>query len=130
MTTEELLAALRERGVELSVVQGKLRYRAPAGALDADLRRSAAERRAELEALLSRPAANGWDTAAADCELRKSFAFIDATLAGLWPTQAQRNLLAVFRQQVDDYHTRNNPLLFGAADWIRAHVERWRNACR
>jgi TubC N-terminal docking domain len=52
LTIAELLAALRARGVELSVADGKLRYRAPVGAINDDLRRAVADHRAELLTLL------------------------------------------------------------------------------
>jgi hypothetical protein len=53
MNAAAILAAARERGVELTVADGRLRYRGPAGALDADLRRAAARHREELLALLA-----------------------------------------------------------------------------
>ena len=52
MTAANVLAALRARGVELTVAAGWLRYRAPVGALDNELRHAAAVHRAELLALV------------------------------------------------------------------------------
>jgi hypothetical protein len=55
VTTEALLLELERRGVELTAEGGRLRYRAPAGALTEDLRHLAGEHRAGLLALLSGP---------------------------------------------------------------------------
>jgi hypothetical protein len=60
-----------------------------------------------------------------DKELRQANAVIDAALAASWPSTGQRNLLAVFRQQVCKYHAQRNPLLFGSDAWIQRHVNRW-----
>jgi hypothetical protein len=73
LTAPEVLAALRGRGVELSVAGDKLRYRAPLGSLDDDLRRAAREHRGELLLLLA------WDETAVAAELGKT-----------WPRSAPR----------------------------------------
>jgi hypothetical protein len=126
MTAAALLAALRVRGVEVYVADGRLRYRAPAGVLDNDLRRAAADHRAELLALLGAPSSPAWDDAAAGAELRQALAVLDAALPTAWLSTAQRNLLGIFRRQVGDYHARRDPQLFGAPAWIEAHVGHWR----
>jgi hypothetical protein len=54
----ELLSTLRERGVDLWVDKGALRFRAPVGALDDSLRARVAQLRAEVIALLERPPAD------------------------------------------------------------------------
>jgi hypothetical protein len=71
-------------------------------------------------------ASPAWDADAADAELRQAIAVMDTALSALWLSQPQRNLLAVFRQQVCDCHARHNPQLFGFPAWIKAHVRRWR----
>ena len=62
----------------------------------------------------------------ADREMSKAIAVIDEALSATWLTQPQRNVLAVFREQVSDYHAQQNPLLFGSDAWIGQHVMRWR----
>jgi hypothetical protein len=57
MTTAHLLAELRRRGVVLFLEGGTVRYRAPAGALDQDLKQALAERKAEVVAVLAGEAA-------------------------------------------------------------------------
>jgi hypothetical protein len=163
MTAAALLATLWGRGVEVYVADGRLRYRGPAGALNDDLRRAAADHRAELLALVggrdapggprrSRlirravgpspvaaadavsegvtfsdiPTSPDWPAAAADVALRQALAIIDAALSAPWLTAAQRNVVGVFRRQVQTYHVEHDPQLFGVAGWIEAHVNRWR----
>jgi len=163
MTAAALLAALWGRGVEVYVADGRLRYRGPVGALDDDLRRAAADHRAELLALIgSRNAPSGprrprlvrravgpspvaaadpvsggttfsdipsspdWPAEAADVALRQALAAVEAALSAPWLSAAQRNVVGVFRRQVQTYHAGHDPLLFGAAGWIEAHVNRWR----
>ena len=48
MSTEELLSELRRRGIRVWAEDGRLRYEAPAGALDEPLRAAVKERRADL----------------------------------------------------------------------------------
>jgi hypothetical protein len=127
MTAADILATFRQRGIELSVANGKLRYRAPNGALDDDLRRVAADHRAALLALVSAPSVPAWDADVAHTELWKAFAVLDAALSATWLSEAQQNLLAVFRRQVADYHDSHNRQLFGFAPWVEAHVRRWRD---
>ena len=119
MTAADVLAVFRDRGVELSVRDGRLLYRAPAGVIDDDLRRGAAEHRGELLALVS------WDKQQADAELRQALAIIDSASAATWLSTAQRNLLAVFKMLVEEYHTQRNRELFGSPAWIEAHFGRW-----
>src|SRR5215470_4560529 len=52
LTTTELLAHLRGLGVEVWAEDGRLRYRAPVGAIDAALRTELAAREAEVLELL------------------------------------------------------------------------------
>jgi hypothetical protein len=52
MTAEDVLAACRSRGVELSAAGDRLRFRAPVGAVDADLRSALAEYKAKLVAVI------------------------------------------------------------------------------
>jgi hypothetical protein len=59
----------------------------------------------------------------AEGELRAALATIAATP---WPSPPQRKVLAVFRRLVEAYHASGDPLLFGAAAWIEAHIKRWR----
>lgn len=221
MNAAAVLAAARERGVELSAAGGRLRYRGPAGALDAELRRAAVRHRDELLALLGglpehdaeaagalladlrargftvtrarskvvvspgnqmteadRDAirrhktallevidvlatvkelfppgpeyddpryvaeswagteqirvaweamqARPWDDKEADAALRSALTVIGTAEAASWPSAAQRNVLAVFRQQVADYRARHDRQVFGASAWIQQHVGRWR----
>jgi hypothetical protein len=127
MTAADVVAALRERGVELFGSEGRLRYRGPVGALSDDLRRAAAEYRAELLALVGAPMSPPWDVAAADAELRQTLATIGAALAANWLSSAQRNLLTVFRQQGSDYFARHNPNLFGFGVWVETQLKRWQS---
>ena len=129
MTTIDLLRAFRDRGIQLSFVAGKLRYHGPPGALDADLRRSAIEHRADLLAQLGAPP-SAWDAVQADAELRQAIAAIDRAMSAIWLGHAHRNLLSVFRQQVSDYHARHDPQLFGFHVWVAAHNGRWEAECR
>jgi hypothetical protein len=126
MTTIDLLDALWNRGIHLFVDGGHLRYRAPAGALDAPLRRAAVEHRAELLAHLGAPPRSEWNAEAAAAELRQALAVIDRAMSATWLRPAHHNLLCVFRQQVSDYHARHDLQLFGFSAWIEAHVGRWR----
>jgi hypothetical protein len=59
--------------------------------------------------------------------LQTALATIAATEAETWLRASQRSLLAVFREQVTDYHANHDPLLISAAVWIEGHVARWRN---
>jgi hypothetical protein len=59
MTAADLLDACHARGVGLFIEGGRLRYRAPAGALDADLLAALKARRDELLEALHRPAPEG-----------------------------------------------------------------------
>ena len=54
--------------------------------------------------------------------MSKAIAVIDEALSATWLTQPQRNVLAIFREQVSDYHAQRNPLLFGSDAWIGQHV--------
>jgi hypothetical protein len=127
MTAADVVAALRERGVELFASDGRLRYRGPVGALSNDLRCAAVEYRAELLALVVAPTSPPWDVATADPEFRKTLATIAVALAANWLSSAQRNLLTVFRQQANDYYARHNPRLFGFTVWVETHLRRWRS---
>jgi hypothetical protein len=120
VTASDVLATLRDRGVEVFIADGKLRYRGPVGALDDDMRRVIAERRPELLAILS------WDLEAANAELRQALDVIDAALSATWLTPSQRNVVGVFKLQVENYYFSHDPQLFGAAGWIKQHVEYWR----
>ncbi len=59
MTAQRLLEALHGAGVELRLDGGRLRYRAPPGALTPDLRAAAAEHRDMLVELLTAEARGG-----------------------------------------------------------------------
>jgi hypothetical protein len=132
MTTIDLLDALRSRGIQLFVDGGRLRYRGPPGALDAPLRRAAAEHRTELLAHLGAPPRSEWNAEAAAAELRQALAVINRSMSATWLRSVHYNLLRVIRQQVSDYHALHNPQLFGFPAWIEAHVGRWRaeHECR
>jgi hypothetical protein len=70
MSVADLLTVFRARGVEVFVAEGRLRYRAPVGALTEDLRAAAAAHRAELLALLTAPIpVLSWDDLPADWRL-------------------------------------------------------------
>jgi hypothetical protein len=128
MTAHALLDALRARGIELYVADGRLRYRCPAGALDAPLRRAAAEHRAQILALLGSPplGPSAWDEEAAKAELCQALAVIDRALLATWLRPAHCNLLSIFRIQGSGYHARHDPHLFGFLAWVEAHVGRWK----
>jgi hypothetical protein len=68
------------------------------------------------------------DQSASDDELRRASAVIDGALSAAWLRRPQRKVLFVFEAQVQNYHARRDPELFGAAAWVEAHVERWRAA--
>ena len=95
---------------------------APAGIIDDDLRRAAAEHRGELLALLT------WDAVAADRERNKVLSIIDGTLSLPWLSPAQRGVLAAMNAVVEMYHASRDPLLFGTPAWIETHISRWRSA--
>jgi hypothetical protein len=63
----EVLTELRDRGVELTVVDGELRYRAPRGVLTPELRDALARHKAELLALLAPKAETANPLDPADC---------------------------------------------------------------
>jgi hypothetical protein len=67
-----------------------------------------------------------WDAEAADAKLRQTLAVLDSALSTTWLSPSQRRVLAVFRQQVGDYHARHDPQLFGFPGWVRGYLERWR----
>jgi hypothetical protein len=69
-----------------------------------------------------------WHAEAADSALRSTLATITEAEGLPWLTRAMGNVLAVMRQQTQHYRARHDPQLFGAAGWIKAHVERWRAA--
>jgi len=56
----EVLTELRHRGVELTVANGELRYRAPRGVLTPELRATLSAHKTELVAMLSEPAEPRW----------------------------------------------------------------------
>jgi hypothetical protein len=64
LTSETLLAYLRARSVDLSVSEGKLRYRSPAGIVTSDVRALLKAHKAELITLLTQDAEIKWRTVA------------------------------------------------------------------
>ena len=77
-----------------------------------------AERRAELIRLLTGDTADG--------ELRQAIKVIDTTGSATWLSPGQRGVLAAMKAVVQMYYRDHDPQLFGAVNWIEAHVERWR----
>ena len=54
MSPQKLLNECRERNITLEVVDGQLRYRAPKGAMDPNLKKTLQDRKLELIAILDR----------------------------------------------------------------------------
>lgn len=89
MTAGVFLADLRQRGVELQLDDGKIRYAGPPGAFtDAD-RAMIREYRSELVALLSQPKA--WADAYSDLEDDRWQAVVDADIAAVGYYTPTRN---------------------------------------
>ncbi len=84
------------------------------------------EAQQRLSAQYAENQARPWRDVEADAEHQKALAVLAAAEAATWLSEAQRNLLVVFRRQVQDYREQHNRQLFGAAAWIQGYVNRWR----
>lgn len=107
MTSAEFLADLTGRGVGLSSIDGRLRVEAPAGSLTPADRLALAQQKAELLALLPRPA---------DAELARVRGLIDLQASkcpGL--TSVQKRILTDYRTVAEKCHGNRDPLLFDLA---------------
>ena len=120
MTAAQLLDSLRHRGVTLFVEGNRLRYRALPGVYTQELRQAVAEQRAELLTLLT------GSSGVADRELRQVLQVLDTAASASRLSPGQRGVLAAMRAVVERYHRDRDVLLFGAVNWIEAHVGRWR----
>jgi TubC N-terminal docking domain len=126
MTTIDLLTDFRNAGVELFADSGRIRCRAPAGALTASMREAAANNREELLALLAIP--DGWDSASAAVTLTECETAIDAALASAGLTAPQRSVAEVLRDVIRAHATQRDPLLFHDRDFLAEQFARWRTA--
>jgi hypothetical protein len=118
MTADALHTAFHERGVELFGADGKLRFRAPPGALDGDLRQTAVERLAELQALLGAPPPLAWDAEAAGATLAQLSARLDRALADEARAPAHRSLIDAVRFVFTTHARKRDPPLFTSMGWL------------
>jgi hypothetical protein len=133
VSVESLLAECRSRSIELTAVDGKLRYRAREGALTDDLRAALTSRRSEVLAALapanSSPtssAAAPWDQARADTLLASIHARCNRALASSEAnTAARRNVVEVCREVAALHHRNRDPLLWDELESLDTLIARW-----
>jgi TubC N-terminal docking domain len=124
MTALDLLAEFRKAGVELFAAAGRLRFRAPAGALTASMREAIAAHREELLALVALP--DGWDSTAAADALRECAAFLDGALTDASLTPPQRSVADTLRGVVGTHAERGDSLLFSDRALLEEQFAGWR----
>jgi hypothetical protein len=124
MTALDLLADFRRAGIELFADAGRLRFRAPAGALTASMREAVAAHREELLALVALP--NGWDSVAAADALSDCNSFLNAALTDSSLTTPQRAVAEVMRGVVRTHAEHGDPLLWSDRAFLDEQVAGWK----
>jgi hypothetical protein len=115
MTAADLLAAARQRGIELRTEGSRFRFRGPRGAMTDDLRQAIDCHRNELLTLLA-------DRALSEVLALVAQARFDAK------QRAQDAVLAEYVSVARRYHADGDPLLYEAAAAVQGLRDRWRDA--